>query len=501
MNLESNNPSSNFNPYVPPEVEVLPKVEMPEPYSPSPWNWALIIASWFIILTISLFLFAVVAVSNAGADARETTKFDLMQANALARHAVGTRELFGESAQIKTMAYSIDSGPLEQRYCSAILINELVGPEKALEYLEDIRQLAIDDEVVLNDKQRQMERSLRTLFLEYKNETWEPNTLNQDEQNQLADELGWSGEMVMAPAGTPSEEKRAALLSRAKFTTITFLSFAVVILTIGFLGLAAVSYLGYLIFSKNLKSHFNLRKLFGGIYVETFALWMVAFVSLQIIAGILMNVFEIPDIVMPFLLFSTLFVLAWPLIRGIPFDTLKSEIGLKVGNPIKEVFCGIFAYLAAIPFIVMAVVFVSICVAIWSQFQPTSELAPPSGPSHPIQEEIASSKSIMPILNIFFMACVVAPIMEETVFRGLLYRHLREISESLSRWLSVALSATISSIIFAMIHPQGIFGIPVLATLAIAFSLAREWRGSLIAPMTMHAINNSAITCLLIMML
>ena len=41
----------------------------------------------------------------------------------------------------------------------------------------------------------------------------------------------------------------------------------------------------------------------------------------------------------------------------------------------------------------------------------------------------------------------------------------------------------------------------MLATLAIGFSLAREWRGSLIAPMVMHAINNTTITCLLILML
>ena len=55
------------------------------------------------------------------------------------------------------------------------------------------------------------------------------------------------------------------------------------------------------------------------------------------------------------------------------------------------------------------------------------------------------------------------------MFRGVLYRHLREASASW-RWLpSVIFSGTVSSFIFAIVHPQGIVAVPVLMALAYGF--------------------------------
>ena len=49
------------------------------------------------------------------------------------------------------------------------------------------------------------------------------------------------------------------------------------------------------------------------------------------------------------------------------------------------------------------------------------------------------------------------------------------------------------SVIFAAIHPQGILGIPALASLALGFAIAREWRGTLIPGMIAHGLNNAVI--------
>jgi membrane protease YdiL (CAAX protease family) len=85
-------------------------------------------------------------------------------------------------------------------------------------------------------------------------------------------------------------------------------------------------------------------------------------------------------------------------------------------------------------------------------------------------------------------------LVEETMFRGALYRHLRE-------WLpgpwGVAAAALISGFLFAAIHPQGWLAVPVLTALAVGFALAREWRGSLVAPMVGHALNNASVTLVL----
>jgi membrane protease YdiL (CAAX protease family) len=61
----------------------------------------------------------------------------------------------------------------------------------------------------------------------------------------------------------------------------------------------------------------------------------------------------------------------------------------------------------------------------------------------------------------------------------------------------VVIAAVITSFVFAVIHPQGLLGVPVLMALALAFNLAREWRGTLVPAMVAHGINNGAVTLLL----
>jgi membrane protease YdiL (CAAX protease family) len=77
----------------------------------------------------------------------------------------------------------------------------------------------------------------------------------------------------------------------------------------------------------------------------------------------------------------------------------------------------------------------------------------------------------------------VAPITEEIMFRGVLFHHLR------SRWNWLASAAAVS-LIFALLHPQGLAAVPALGAIAIVLTYIREWRASLIAPIAAHALNN-----------
>ncbi|MBI4025702.1 MAG: CPBP family intramembrane metalloprotease [Verrucomicrobia bacterium] len=52
-----------------------------------------------------------------------------------------------------------------------------------------------------------------------------------------------------------------------------------------------------------------------------------------------------------------------------------------------------------------------------------------------------------------------------------------------------------------MIHPQGWFAVPVLMSLGFTFGFLREWRGSLIAPVCAHAINNGLILALALLLI
>jgi membrane protease YdiL (CAAX protease family) len=96
---------------------------------------------------------------------------------------------------------------------------------------------------------------------------------------------------------------------------------------------------------------------------------------------------------------------------------------------------------------------------------------------------------------------VVAPVVEETMFRGVLYRHLRELTHGIDRVASLLFSTLISCFIFAIIHPQGVMAVPALMALACGFVLAREWRGTLLPSMIAHGLNNALVLGLGIVML
>ena len=59
--------------------------------------------------------------------------------------------------------------------------------------------------------------------------------------------------------------------------------------------------------------------------------------------------------------------------------------------------------------------------------------------------------------------------MEETVFRGAVYQHIRS-------WAGVPLGVLLTGFLFAVIHPQGFVGLPAIMALGCIFAVMREWR-------------------------
>jgi membrane protease YdiL (CAAX protease family) len=82
------------------------------------------------------------------------------------------------------------------------------------------------------------------------------------------------------------------------------------------------------------------------------------------------------------------------------------------------------------------------------------------------------------------LAAVVAPLVEETAFRGLLYTSLRART-------GVVASVIISAAIFAAIHPTIPAQFLPIFALGCAFALLREKTGSLAPSMICHGINNA----------
>jgi membrane protease YdiL (CAAX protease family) len=87
--------------------------------------------------------------------------------------------------------------------------------------------------------------------------------------------------------------------------------------------------------------------------------------------------------------------------------------------------------------------------------------------------------------DLFLLSTIIAvntvvwtPILEETFYRGVLYRHLRDHLH----WLP---TVAISSVVFALMH--SIPRMPTALASGLVYALLREWRGSLIAPMAAHS--------------
>jgi membrane protease YdiL (CAAX protease family) len=200
---------------------------------------------------------------------------------------------------------------------------------------------------------------------------------------------------------------------------------------------------------------------------------------------------------------GSLAVVGWPVLRGIPWTQVRQDVGWTLGrNPLLEPVLGLTCYVLALPIVLIGLGLTLVLIAVRNQLEALGlgVLAAEHQPIHPIVEFIVSGSTLDRVL-VFVDACILAPIVEETMFRGVLYRHLRELSHPWPWIGSVLFSGTIVSFIFAVIHPQGLVAVPVLMALAYGFTIAREWRGSLVPSMVGHALNNGLVVLFVLLMM
>jgi len=207
----------------------------------------------------------------------------------------------------------------------------------------------------------------------------------------------------------------------------------------------------------------------GTVYLEGFAIYFVLFI---LGFGLIRRYFGLVNLQWEwFALLILPVVLSWLAWNGTSAKDRRLALGWHTGKGVlREIGAGIAGYLAGI-------------VVMIAGFFVTYVLVERTGisPEHPLIYILQGN--IWHVLGLYGLVSVFAPIMEETMFRGALFHHLRR------RW-GWAVSAPIVAFVFAIIHPQGWVAVPVLGSIAIVLAALREWRGSLIAPMVAHACNN-----------
>jgi membrane protease YdiL (CAAX protease family) len=437
--------------------------------------------------------------SESGPHATEDT-VSLRVLEIQAKYLVGVADWFlGKDPKLYHQVQAFNSGPLSQRLRFIILAGELEGPAEARKQLQELDQKLTEQEVALTPNQAVLRAILDLLYADYEHKRFTAPSLHEEERERLRTELGWFGELALAPTEGSDRAAREAVLRAAYRTVLALLG---VVLGFALLALAGLGELvGFvaLLLGGKLRGGLDCGVPYGGIYAETFALWLVLFSGLTFLAGRL-ALEEVQFLPLAGGMLLSLGVLAWPVLRGVPWQQVRQDIGLCAGRkPVLEPVIGLGGYAMTLPLLAVGVLMVIVLLSLQHSHAEDS-FGPISRPDHPATEWVAHS-GWWGRLQVLLLASGVAPLVEETMFRGVLYRHLREASVRLGNAWSIVLSATVVSFIFAVIHPQGVVAVPALMALAYGFTLLREWRGTLIPSMVAHGVNNAVVMALLMVLM
>lgn len=395
-----------------------------------------------------------------------------------------------ETSRQPSVEPSLNRGTLIQRLSYVVLVNEIDGPEVARESFIDLQERIELNPRKLSPQQQEINDLIGQLLDEYSRGDFQSSRTDQATRNRLIDEMGWFGELLLVPEGANDEESRRSVLQSAAFIfwgLFGVVSLALIGMFIGFVFLIVILALTV---GGHIQFRFAGSDIPANIYLQTFTLWLVLFVGFQFLMAVILKLSNIQSEIAGIYLssigfFGSLIALNWPLMRGVSMSQLLKDMGLRWKNAWLETIVAGFSYLSVLFPLMLSLLFTGVLIGTETQ----EEFTTSEGPSHPVHDYLAEG-SLSVFFAVLLLACVAAPIVEELMFRGVLYRHLRNFSQAWSRWASVLLACMVNSFVFAAIHPQGLAGIPMLMTLAIGFSIVREYRDSLTAAIVMHAISN-----------
>ncbi len=217
---------------------------------------------------------------------------------------------------------------------------------------------------------------------------------------------------------------------------------------------------------------------------KTFILWLFFYSLLKIVlrnSDFFMLRFQSLDAPMRLLLVIVITLLPCTaflyLIRKIKLFSLPiEEIYLKAESLRRLICYGIGGYIASVPLLFMSVF------AMMPLFKKLEKTYPT--PPHPLLEITAGAKSPLELALIFILASIVAPVVEEFIFRGVLQNAIKI---RFGPWPGII----ISSVIFSLLHQQLPLGFLPIMILGLVFGVLAETKKSLVPSIVAHSINNS----------
>jgi membrane protease YdiL (CAAX protease family) len=427
------------------------------------------VAAWLIILTIVALLVTVNSRRRNAAVADDP--LGDLRMKVLAQEVIGARSLglgTPKRAQAQTvrLIQQVDKEARkpEDKVRAAILVGYLQGKPAAQSRLDKLPKAERSPEVNGDIA------TLRTIYRDG------ADALAPGEADRLIGRYGYFGRMALAADAPQDSEARKAIESPAlrMMLLLGAIGLGLLMLIALSLGLMVVGIVCW--WNGKIHAAYSPGRAGNAAYLEAFALYLVLFLSLSLMVHSLGLVNPswnwLAWLIIPV-------AMLWIANRTGSTEDWRVALGWYSGKGwLWECAAGIAGYLACLPFVAIGLVITLILVRVTG---------------------VIPRDAVTPLLQgnvvvLYGLACVFAPVIEETMFRGALFHHLR------GRW-GWAPSAVVVSFLFAMVHPQGWVSVPALGSIAMALAALREWRGSIIASMTAHAFNNFIVITLALALL
>jgi len=418
--------------------------------------------------------------------------------------------------------------PAISRLHAGVMAGETLGPEEALSRFDQTEPQIAAESPLLGD--------LAIMRRVYGGEPAAEvaASLGDQEREEFLDRHGLFGGLVLS-YGEEQAQARIDAASSGQIMVLSMFAFGGAAMLAGFIGAGLLITLCVLLFQGKLHARFRVHRADAAddqgptswgwgmdpqgrlIWLETVAVFMAGFLLLGVSGDVLGAKYPnaawvaFYSLIGQWVLVLTLF---WPVVRGMPWQRWRGELGWHRGEGFwKEVGSGLVGYLASLPIYFVAAIVVAIYILIRSAIS-GQDAAPPAEDNKLL--DLAMSGNPVIIAMIFLLATLWAPVVEESVFRGALYRHWRgmfayifgwignaaagSIDTGASRLFSILFASLFTAIVFAVMHGYAVIQLLMVGVLGFVFALMREWRGSLIAPMTAHFTHNTIVLTFVIIL-
>jgi len=198
------------------------------------------------------------------------------------------------------------------------------------------------------------------------------------------------------------------------------------------------------------------------------------------LSSILQIILYIPVVLLAIYTLRKLTYSESPEIGRLSFSRTLAALGMRTSNAAADIAAGVQGYVMVVPlFMISALISSRIFHAIHT-------------PINPVQVQALSAIGPLDQLVMLAETALAVPIVEELMFRGLLFPALA------SKW-GYAGGVILTSAVFGLLHPNLPAGFLPLWTLGAAFAVVFQRRQSLLPCIVMHSLHNGFVTIMMFM--